>query len=128
MDGPAEIFLTAGPHTTRGVSDSAASGSRVALVPFLAFSSAFDASVGLSGGLLVRYVSGHPTTREEVSQAADTVTEPLSAPILAGIYLVGVLSWLVAVAGAAVATRRAGAGLVGPVVLMIGAELAKRCN
>ena len=91
---------------TRGVSDSAASVSRVALVPFLAFYSAFDASVGLSGGLLARYVSGHPTTREEVSQAADTVTDPLSAPVLAGIYLVGVLSWLVAVAGAAVATTR----------------------
>jgi hypothetical protein len=65
---------------TRGVSDSAASVSRVALVPFLAFYSAFDASVGVSGGLLARYVSGHPTTREEVSQAADTVTDPLSAP------------------------------------------------
>jgi cytochrome bd-type quinol oxidase subunit 2 len=108
---------------TRCVSDSAARVSRVALVPFLAFYSAFDASVGLSGGLLARYVSGHPTAREEVSQAADTVTDPLSAPVLAGIYLVGVLSWLVAVAGAAVATRRAGAGLAGPVVLVIGAAI-----
>jgi len=105
---------------TRCVSDSAARVSPVALVPFLAFYSAFDASVGLSGGLLARYVSGHPTAREEVSQAADTVTDPLSAPVLAGIYLVGVLSWLVAVAGAAVVTRRAGAGLAGPVVLVIG--------
>jgi hypothetical protein len=51
------------------------------------------------------------------------VTDPLSAPVLAGIYLVGVLSWLVAVAGAAVATRRAGAGLAGPVVLVIGAAI-----
>jgi hypothetical protein len=108
---------------TRCVSDSAARVSRVALVPFLAFYSAFDASVGLSGGLLARYVSGHPTTREEVAQAADTVTDPLSAPVLAGIYLVGVLSWLVAVAGAAVATRRARAGLAGPVVLVIGAVI-----
>ena len=108
---------------TSGLSDSAASVSRVALVPFVAFYSAFDASVGLSGGLLARYVSGHPSTREEVSQAADTVTDPLSAPVLAGVYLVAVLSWLVAVVGAAVATRRAGAGLTGPVLLVVGAAI-----
>jgi cytochrome bd-type quinol oxidase subunit 2 len=108
---------------TSGLSDSAASVSRVALVPFVAFYSAFDASVGLSGGLLARYVSGHPSTGEEVSQAADTVTDPLSAPLLAGVYLVAVLSWLVAVVGAAVATRRAGAGLAGPVLLVVGAAI-----
>ena len=108
---------------TVGLSDSAAIVSRVAVVPFVAFYSAFDASVGLSGGLLARYVSGHSATREEVSQAADAVTDPLSAPVLAGIYVVGVLSWLVAVVGAAVAARRAGAGLAGPVVLVIGAAI-----
>jgi hypothetical protein len=46
---------------TSGLSDSAASVSRVALVPFVAFYSAFDASVGLFRGLLARYVSGHPS-------------------------------------------------------------------
>jgi hypothetical protein len=108
---------------TQGLSDPAATMSRVAVVPFVAFYSAFDASVGLSGGLLARYVSRHSATREEVSQAADTVTDPLSAPVLAVVYLVGVLSWLVAVIGAAVATRRAGAGLAGAVVLVIGAAI-----
>jgi hypothetical protein len=93
------------------------------VVPFVAFYSAFDASVGLSGGLLARYVSEHSATRDEVSQAADTVTDPLSAPVLAGVYLVGALCWLVAVVGAAVAARRAGAGLVGPVLLVIGAVI-----
>jgi cytochrome bd-type quinol oxidase subunit 2 len=108
---------------TQGLSDRAAIVSRIAVVPFVAFYSAFDASVGLSGGLLGRYVSEHPATREEVSQAADTVTDPLSAPVLAGVYVVGVLCWLVAVVGAAVAARRAGAGLAGPVVLVIGAAI-----
>jgi hypothetical protein len=108
---------------TQGLSDRAAIVSRIAVVPFVAFYSAFDASVGLSGGLLGRYVSEHPATRDEVSQAADTVTDPLSAPVLAGVYLVGVLCWLVAVVCAAVATRRAGAGLAGPVVLVIGAAI-----
>ena len=106
---------------TQGLTDPAATVSRVALMPFVAFYSAFDASVGLSGGLLARYVSGHPATQEEVSQAADKVTDPLSTPVLAGVYLVGVLCWLVAVVGAAVAARRAGARLAGPVVLVIGA-------
>jgi hypothetical protein len=106
---------------TQGFTDPTATVSRIALLPFVAFYSAFDASVGLSGGLLARYVSGHPATPEEVSQAADTVTDPLSTPVLAGVYLVGVLCWLVAVGGAAVAARRAGAGLAGPVVLVIGA-------
>jgi hypothetical protein len=91
---------------TQGLIDPAATVSRVALMPFVAFYSAFDASVGLSGGLLARYVSGHPATQEEVSQAADKVTDPLSTPVLAGVYLVGVLCWLVAVVGAAVAARR----------------------
>jgi uncharacterized membrane protein len=108
---------------TWGLSNPAAIVSRVAVVPFVAFYSAFDASVGLSGGLLARYVSEHSATRREVSQAADTVTDPLSATVLAGVYLVGVLCWLVAVVGAAIATRRAGAGLAGPVLLIIGAVI-----
>jgi hypothetical protein len=108
---------------TRGLSDPAAIVSRVALLPFVAFYSAFDASVGLSGSLLAQYVTEYLANQEEVSQAADTVTDPLSAPVLAVVYLVGVLSWLIAVVGAAVATRRAGAGLAGPVVLVIGAAI-----
>jgi hypothetical protein len=51
------------------------------------------------------------------------VTDPLSTPVLAGVYLLGVLCWLVAVVGAAVAARWAGARLAGPVVLVIGAAI-----
>src|SRR5512133_4161249 len=65
---------------TRGVSDSAASVSRVALVPFLAFYSAFDASVGLSGGLLARYVSGHPTDASSFSSSAGEVAHARDVP------------------------------------------------
>jgi hypothetical protein len=105
------------------LSDRVAMVSRVALVPFVAFYSAFDASVGLSGGLLARFVSAHPATGDEVSQAADEVTDPLSQPVLIIVYAVAVLSWLVAVVGVAVAVRRAGAGLAGPVLLVIGAAI-----
>jgi hypothetical protein len=108
---------------TQGLTNPAVIVSRVALLPFVAFYSAFDASVGLTGGLLARYVTEHSATRQEVSQAAEAVTDPLSAPVLAVVYLVAVLSWLIAVVGAAVAVRRAGAGLAGPVILVIGAVI-----
>jgi hypothetical protein len=106
---------------THGIGDSAATVSRAALAPFVAFYSAFDASVGLSGGLLARYVSQHPSTSDAVGQAADTVTDPLSTPVLAAVYAIGVVSWMVAVLGAAIAVRRAGVNLIGPVLLVAGA-------
>jgi lysylphosphatidylglycerol synthetase-like protein (DUF2156 family) len=106
-----------------GLSSRAALLSRVALVPFLAFYGAFDASVGLSGGLLAHYVSANPGTSEDLRRAADHVTDPLSEPVLIGVYAVGVLAWLVAVAGAAAAVRRAGAGPAGPVLLVLGAAI-----
>ena len=60
--------------------------SRAALMPFVAFYSALDdASVGLSGGLLAPYVSGHPSSRGDVSPALEAMTAPLSQPELAGV-------------------------------------------
>jgi len=108
---------------TSGLGDIAATVSRAALVPFVAFYSAFDAIVGLAGGLLARYVSEHPPKSAEISQAADAITDPLSEPILIGVYVVGVLSWLVAVLGAVIALRRAGASLPGLVLLVAGATI-----
>ena len=108
---------------SRGLPSRAARVSRIAVVPFVAFYSAFDASVGLSGGLLARYVSAHPDISEDVGRAADHVTDPVSEPVLAGVYAVGVLFWLTAVVGAAIAVRRAGVGVAGPVLLVIGAAI-----
>jgi hypothetical protein len=51
------------------------------------------------------------------------VTDPLSSPVLIGVYVVGVLSWLVAVVGTAVAVRRIGVGRTGPVLLVVGAAV-----
>jgi hypothetical protein len=53
---------------THGLEYRAAGVSRTALPFFVAFYNAFDASVGLSGGLLARYVSGHPASRDEVGR------------------------------------------------------------
>jgi len=107
----------------RDLGDPAARVSRGALIPFVAFYSAFDASVGLSGGLLARYVSQHPSARDEVGQAADVVTDPLSEPVLVAVYAIGVLSWMIAVVGAAVAARRAWASMTGVVMLVAGAAI-----
>ncbi len=108
---------------SQGPPSRAAYVSRIALVPFVAFYSAFDASVGLSGGLLPRYVSAHPDVSEDVRRAADHVTDPVSEPVLAGVYAVGVLCWLIAVVGVAIAVRRAGVGVAGPVLLVAGAAI-----
>jgi hypothetical protein len=108
---------------THGLSGRAATLSRAALAPFLAFYSAFDASVGLSGGLLARYVSANPAESGYVRRAADVVTDPFSEPVLGGVYAVGVLSWLTAVVSAAIAVRRAGVKPVGPILLVVGAMI-----
>ena len=108
---------------TDGISAPIGKVSRVALVQFVAFYSAFDASVGLSGGLLARYVSQHPSLSTEVSQAFDAVTDPLSAPVLIAVYAIAVLCWLVAAIGAAIAVRRAGVALLGPILLVVGAAI-----
>jgi hypothetical protein len=108
---------------TDGMDAPVARVSRVALIPFVAFYSAFDASVGLSGGLLARYVSQHPSLNREVGEAFDAVTDPLSAPVLIAVYAIGVLCWLVATIGAAIAVRRAGVDLIGPILLVGGAAI-----
>jgi hypothetical protein len=108
---------------TAGMDELPARVSRATLVPFVAFYSAFDASVGLSGGLLARYVSEHPSSRSEVSPAADAVTDPLSQPVLVGIYATAVAAWMLAVVAAAIAVRRSGAPLLGPFLLVVAAAI-----
>jgi lysylphosphatidylglycerol synthetase-like protein (DUF2156 family) len=108
---------------TDGIGAPVAKVSRVALVPFVAFYSAFDASVGLSGGLLARYVSQHPSLSADIGQAFHAVTDPLSAPVLIAVYAIAVLCWLVATIGAAIAVRQAGVDLIGPILLVGGAAV-----
>jgi hypothetical protein len=94
---------------TEGLSGTAARLSRVALLPYLVFYSAFDTIVGVSRGLVAHYGSQLPAAQQAVLPG---VTDALSAiwhPVTFTIFLIGTLSWAVAVVAAAVALRRAGA-------------------
>jgi len=94
---------------TEGLTSTAARLSRVTLLPYLVFYSAFDTIVGVSRGLVAHYGSQLPAAQQAVLPG---VTDALSAiwhPVTFTIFLIGTLSWAVAVVAAAVALRRAGA-------------------
>jgi hypothetical protein len=95
---------------TEGLTSTAARISRVALLPYLVFYSAFDAVVGLSNGLIVKYGSELPPAEQAVLPgASDALADLVHQPVPLTIYLIGTLSWAVAVVAAAVALSQAGA-------------------
>jgi hypothetical protein len=95
---------------TEGLTSTAARVSRVALLPYLVFYSAFDAVVGLSNGLVVKYGSELPPAEQAVLRGvSDALANLIHQPVPLTIYLVGTLSWAVAVIAAAVALSQAGA-------------------
>ena len=103
----------------RGLSGRAATVSRVALVFFLVFYTAYEATVGVATGILVDYANGLPA--EEQAVMADAIqdlnrnwilTDPSVSVVL------GVLGWVVAMVAAAVAFRRTGSGWL--VTLLLG--------
>ena len=103
----------------RGVDSRAATVSRVALVFFLVFYTAYEATVGVATGVLVDYANG--LSAEEQAVMADAIQDLNRNPILADpsvSVVLGVLGWVVAMGAAAVAVRRAGFGW--PVTLLLG--------
>ena len=104
----------------RGLQGPAATVSRVALIVFLVFYTAYEVTVGLGTGILVDYAKGLPAA--EQAAVADAiqhinrsalVRDPASVSLIAG-----VLGWVVAMLAAAVAFQRAGAGWL--VTLLVG--------
>src|SRR5512133_3182570 len=94
----------------RRLTSTAARISRVALLPYLVFYSAFDAVVGLSNGLVVKYGSELPPAEQAVlTGVSDALANLIHQPASLTIYLIGTLSWAVAVIAAAVALSQAGA-------------------
>jgi hypothetical protein len=96
----------------RGLRSPAASVSRVALVFFLVFYTAFEMTVGVGRGVLVDYANGLPPAEQAVVAEAiqdynvnSIAGEPTSVALIAG-----TLGWVVAMLAAALAFRRAGAG------------------
>jgi hypothetical protein len=95
----------------RGVESVAATVSRVAVVLFLVFYTAYEVTVGVGTGLLVDYANDLPAGEQAVVADAIQdynrnwiVAEPSSIALI-----VGFLGWVVAMFAAAFALRRAGA-------------------
>src|SRR5918999_2083026 len=109
----------AGYLLLRGVESRAAAVSRVALIFFLVFYTAYEVTVGVGTGILVDYAKGLPAAEQAV--VADAIQDYNRNAILADpsvALVLGTLGWVVAMAAAAVAFRRAGAGW--PVTLLVG--------
>jgi hypothetical protein len=109
-----------------GVQSRAATVSRVALVLFLVFYTAYEVTVGLGTGVLVDYANGLPPAEQAAVAAAiedlnanDVLADPLSVSLV-----LGLLGWVVALVAAAVALRRAGAGWAPTVLVGLSALFA----
>jgi hypothetical protein len=97
----------------------AATVSRVALIFFLVFYTAYEATVGVGTGILVDYANGLPAGEQAV--VADAIQDLnrnaiLSDPSVS--FILGSFGWVVAMVAAAIAFRRAGAGWL--VTLLVG--------
>jgi hypothetical protein len=103
-----------------GLKSRTATLSRVALIFFLAFYTAYEVTVGLGTGILADYANGLPAAEQAAVAAAiqdynrnDILGDPVSVSLI-----LGLLGWMVAMIAAAVAFRRAGAGW--PITLLVG--------
>jgi hypothetical protein len=111
-------------HLLRGVDSRAATVSRVSVVLFLVFYTAYEVTIGVGTGVLVDYANGLPPGEQAVVADAIQdynrnwiVAEPSSIALI-----VGFLGWVVAMFSAAFALRRGGA--TWPVTLLVaGAAL-----
>ena len=95
----------------RGLDSRAAAVSRVALVFFLVFYTAYEVTVGIGTAILVDYANGLPAA--EQAAVAGAIQDYNGNAILADpsiSFALGGLGWVVAMLAAAVAFRRAGAG------------------
>lgn len=95
-----------------GLESRAATVSRVALVFFLVFYTAYEVTVGVGTGILVDYANGLPAAEQAAVADAiqdynrnDLLADPVSVSLVLGFF-----GWVVAMLAAAVAFRRAGAG------------------
>jgi hypothetical protein len=107
-----------------GLESRAATVSRVALVFFLAFYTAYEVTVGVGTGILVDYANGLPAA--EQAAVADAIQDYngnalLADPVSVSLVL-GFFGWVVAMLAAAIAFRRAGAGWPAT-LLLVGAAV-----
>jgi hypothetical protein len=103
-----------------GLEGRAATVSRVALLLFLVFYTAYEVTVGVGTGILADYANGLPAAEQAVVADAiqdynrsGLVGDPASFSLLVGFF-----GWVVAMFAAAIAFRRAGAGWL--VTVLVG--------
>jgi hypothetical protein len=103
----------------RGLTGRAATVSRVALVCFLVFYTAYESNVGVGTAVLVDYANGLPQAEQAAIAGAIQeynghwlITDPSVSLVAGG------LGWIVAMVAAAVAFRRAGAAW--PQTILVG--------
>jgi hypothetical protein len=103
-----------------GVQGLAATVSRVAVVFFAVFYTAYEVTIGLGTGYLVDHANGLPAAEQAV--VADAIQDYNRNAVLAEpasiSLIVGFFGWVVALVAAAVALRRAGAGW--PATVLVG--------
>jgi hypothetical protein len=103
-----------------GLKGTAATVSRVALVFFLVFYTAYEVTIGVGTGFLVDYANGLPP--EEQAVVADAIQDYNRNAVLAEpasiSLIVGFFGWVVSMVAAAVAFRKAGASW--PITLLVG--------
>ncbi len=109
-----------------GLQSRAATVSRVSLIVFLVFYTAYEVTIGLGTGILVDYANDLPAAEQAVVADAiqhynedNILGDPISVALVAGL-----LGWMVAMVAAAVALRRAGAGWVLTVLVGLSALFA----
>jgi lysylphosphatidylglycerol synthetase-like protein (DUF2156 family) len=104
----------------QGIEGRAATVSRISLVFFLVFYTAYEVTVGVGTAVLVDYANGLPAA--EQAAVADAIQDYNGSAILGDPMSVslalGSLGWVVAMVAAAVAFHRSGAGW--PVTLLVG--------
>jgi hypothetical protein len=103
----------------RGLEGRAAALSRIALVFFLVFYTAYEVTVGIGTAILVDYANGLPPDEQAaVAGAIQDYNENwiVSDPSVSFVF--GGFGWIVAMVAAAVAFRRAGARW--PTTLLVG--------
>jgi hypothetical protein len=106
----------------RGVEGLAATVSRVALVFFLVFYTAYEVTIGVGTGLLVDYTNGlSPADQAVVADAIQDYNENAIVGDPASFSLIlGFFGWVVAMLAAAVAFKRLGVGW--PATILLGAS------
>ena len=105
----AGLMALAGYTLIAGLAGRAATVSRCALAVFPIFFIAWEGTLGIGTGILVDQANG--LAADDRAPVAEAIQDYFDSPVLLGLSAIGNTAWIVAMIAAAVAFRRAGAGV-----------------